>query len=605
MSEEKKQPNIVKKVFERSSSLQERVSPLFTYYKNPKKAPKAPAKPSAKVADKEPHSRRLPVAIDFGSSRVKLLQLAQDANGAMEIVMMDEEEGATKQALEKVLSRNPVGPNVVVGLPAKETLTYNFTFPPMSEEDLREAVRWKIRQLRPFDLDEERVRYALLRWEGPLAESATGGQQRVTVVCVSSDNLNAKNAIVASVGLKPVSVHVSPLALVNVRRFGTTQRNSDEVVLWLDLGAEESVFIIEKGGVVYFMRNLSVTGKLLTKQVAQACRVTENEAEELKKKHGLDFWTPELQPNILSDEERSKDPAIGVCYALISMLENLVVDIEHSFKYFSYQVTQSQIPKFDRIILSGGSSSLKRLENFLGDRLAVPVERVEPFLALHIQDVLKSQRKDFTQDAMVYASAAGLALTPLIDKERVVNLLVPEKKKSSAAWSGKEIKFNPRLAGIAAGVAVLALVLPQVGAVFFYKNQADSYTRQVKDARAELARRQSSQLELAEQEKTLLDKKNSLEEKLTLFHQSGRDGKDFSKTLSKLASLMPQEIWVTKLSYSDKKLTVVGATAKNEQIVSFLENLKKPSDFSDVTFNYTQRDVSAAVYSFEIMMNVK
>ena len=604
MSEEKKQENIVKKVFERSGSLQERVSPLFTYYKNPKKD-KAAAKP-AKVVDKEPRSRRLPAAIDFGSTRVKLLQLAQDDKGSLEVVLMDEEEGQNKQALEKVLGRNPVGPDVIVGLPAKETLTYNFTFPQMSEEDLREAVRWKIRQLRPFDLDEEKIKYALLRWEGPLAEAPLGGQQRVTVVCVSMDNLAQKNATLASVGLKAVSVHVSPLGLVNVRRFGTTQRSSDEVVLWLDLGAEESVFIIEKAGVVYFMRNLSVTAKLLTKQIAQACHVPENEAEEMKKKHGLEFWTPELQANILSEEERSKNPSAAVCYALISMLENLVIDIEHSFKYFSYQVTQSQIPKFDRIVLSGGSASLKRLENFLGDRLTVPVERVEPFAALRVQDMLKNQRRDFTQDSMVFASAAGLALTPLIDKERVVNFLAADKKKSSpSVWAGKEFKLSPRAAGIAAGVAALALVLPQIGSVFYYKKQTDSYTRQVKDARAELARRQSNQLELAEKEKTLLDKKNSLEERLLLFRQSGRNGKDFSKTLSKLAAAMPQEIWVTKLSYADRKLTVVGATSKNELIVNFLENLKKPDDFSDVVFNYTQRDVSSAVYSFEIMMNVK
>ncbi len=597
---EKKQDNIVKKVFERSAARQERVSPLFTHYKNPKKAKTKPAK----VVENQSRSRRLPVAIDFGSTRIKLVQLAQDANGFFEVVLMDEEPGQTKQALEKILSRNPVGPNVIMGLPAKETQTYNFTFPPMSEEDLREAVRWKIRQLRPFDLDEDKVKYALFRWEGPAAQAPMGGQQRVTVVCVSMDNLTQKSVALNEVGLKPISVHVSPLGLVNVRRFGTVPRNSDEVVLWLDLGAEESVFIVEKGGIVYFMRNLSVTGKLLTKQIAQACQVQEEEAEALKRKYGLEFWTPELQANVPSEEQKTKNPAIGVCYALISMLENLVVDIEHSFKYFSYQVTQSQIPKFDRVVLSGGSASLKRLENFLSDRLAVPVERVEPFATLRIQEVLKNQRKNIAEDAMIFASAIGLALTPLIDKERVVNLIAVEKKKTSATRINLP-KINVYWVGVAVSLAALALVVPQLWDVFYYKKQADSLNQQVKNARLELTRRQSSQMELAAKEKVLLEKKNSLDEKLSLFHQSGREDRDFSKILSKLASLMPEEIWVTKLSYADKKLTVVGATSKNELIVSFLENLKKPNDFSDVVFNYTQRDVDSAVYSFEIMMNVK
>ncbi len=164
--------NIVKKVFERSGAKAEKISPLFTHYKNPKTQK---AKPAKVAPGPKSHGKRLPVAIDFGLSRVKLVQLAQDAKGALEVVLMDEEilgeDNArptivkSKQALEKLLSRNPVGPQVVLGLPAKETLTFNFTFPVMSDEELREAVKWKIRQLRPFDLEEDKVKYAILRWD--------------------------------------------------------------------------------------------------------------------------------------------------------------------------------------------------------------------------------------------------------------------------------------------------------------------------------------------------------------------------------------------------------------------------------------------------------
>ena len=612
MTEEKKPDNIVKKVFERSGQRQERISPLFTHYKNPQKSKKI-GKP-AMVVDKEPQPRRLPVSIDFGTSRIKLLQLAQDARGGLQVVLMDEEiclqEASlnplfqTKQALEKILSRNPVGPNVIIGLPAKETQTYNFTFPPLSEEDLREAVRWKIRQLKPFDLEEDKIRYALLRWESQGTQTQAAAQQRVTVVCVSADNLSQKSTVLNEVGLKPVSVHVSPLALVNIRRFRTPSRKSEEMVLWLDLGAEESVFIVEKRGVVYFMRNLSVTGKQLTKQVAQACHISEPEAEELKRQHGLEFWTPELQANVLSDEEKKANPSAAVCYALVSLLENLVIDVEHSFKYFSYQVTQSQIQKFDRVVLAGGGSNLKRIENFLGDRLAVPVEKVDPFAVLQVQESLKNQRKNLAEDALVFASAAGLAISPLVDKESVADLLTLGRKKEENPWIGR-LKLNPRLAGSLAAAIVLLLTVPQIAQAVYYKKQADQITQQVKQVRADIGHRQSSQLEFAEEEKKLLERKNKLEEKLSLFHQYAGGKKEFSEVLAKLASLMPKELWITKLSYAENKLTLVGSTSKNEYVVDFLENLKKPEDFSDVAFNYTQRDANSSVFSFEIIMTVK
>jgi type IV pilus assembly protein PilM len=612
MSAEKKKPdNIVKKVFERSGARPDKVSPLFTHFKN---QPKVKAQKPAKAA-KEPKtgsSKRLPAAVDFGQSRIKLLQLVQDAKGGYEVATMDEELLSeepgraeivkNKQALEKLLSRNPVSPQVIVGLPAKETQTFNFTFPVMADEELREAVKWKIKQLRPFDLDEEKVKYVLLRWEAAPAPGAQGAQQRVTVVCVSGNNLSEKAALLNEVGLKPISMQVSALSLVQTKRTSNVSKNPDEVVLWLDLGAEESVFIVEKGGVVYFLRNLSVTGKQMTKQVAQSCKLDERKAEEMKAAHGLDFWSPQFQSGALTDEEKAKNASASVCLALVSVLENLVLDVEHSFKFFSYQVSQSQISKFDRIILTGGASNVKKMDQFLSDRLSVPVDRLDPFFSLRVQDTLKTRRPNLAEDGARFASAAGLALSH-VQAADAFNLLAGEKKKRVSVTG--RIKMHPKVAVSLAALLCVAAIVPPVASVFYFKNEAATLSKRVKEARADLKRRQSSQLELAEQEKKMLERKAMLEEKLTLFRQSGRDQRRFSETLVKLASLMPEEIWVTKLSYADKRMILVASTAKNESMIQFLDNLKKPDDFSDVVFNYTKRDPKSPVFSFEVMMSVK
>ena len=611
MTDEKKPDNIVKKVFDRPDTQSGRVSPIFTYYKNLRKAKKELAR--AKVPDPE-GLRRFPAAVDFGLSCIKVIQLAQDAQGQVEVVLMDEESCAvessgdryfkTKKALDNILSRNSLGTSVVVGLQAKETQSYSFSFPPMSEEELREAVRWKVRQLKPFNLEEEKVHYAVLRWERPDAQRSPVLQQRVTVVCVSTDSISQKTSILDAAGIKPLAVCVSALGLANARRFRAASRIPDEVVLWLDLGGEESVFVVEKNGVTLFMRNLTVTGNLLTRQVAQACHVTEAEAETLKQKHGLEYWTPELQANVLSQSEKQADPSAAVCYALVSTLENLVVDIEYSFKYFSYQVTQSQIPKFDRVILAGGCSNLKRIENFLSDRLAVPVEKVNPFSSVHVPETIRNTRKNFEVDGPVFAPGVGLALTPLLDKDSVIDLLVGQKKKTGGHRIG-ELRLTPkRVAVLATGTAALLLV-PLTVERFHVKKIATETSRQVKAAREELTRRQSSQMELAEEEKKLLGQKTLLQDRLSLLLRNSADHRSFSRVLTTLASLLPDEIWVTKLSYAEKKLTLVGATAKNELIVVFLENLKKPEEFSDVAFDHAERDPNSSVFSFQIMMNVK
>jgi len=52
-------------------------------------------------------------------------------------------------------------------------------------------------------------------------------------------------------------------------------------------------------------------------------------------------------------------------------------DIEHTFKSFSYQVTQSQITRFEKVILSGGGSYLKGLLPFLRNRLNADVQMID------------------------------------------------------------------------------------------------------------------------------------------------------------------------------------------------------------------------------------
>ncbi len=614
-SEQPKKPdNIVKKVFDRSGSKSDKVSALFTHYKNPKAKKEAAKndKTKSKPAKKESPSKRMPVAIDFGASRIKLFQLAADGKDGYGVAVMDEEAldvsqgssvGQTKQAIQKLVGRNPVGSNVIIGLPARECLTYNFTFPSMTDDELREAVKWKIKQTKPFDLEVDKIKYTLLKWDSGVT-SAAQAQQRVTVVCVSADNLAQKTTLLSEAGLKPVSAMISPLALMQTRRFGRLVKPSDELTLWLDLGSDESVFIVEKNGVVLYMRNLSITGKVLTRQIGQTCHVADVEAEDLKKKYGLESWSPNLQSLNVTEDEKISNPSLGVCLALTSMLENLVVDIEHSFKHFSYQVTQSQIANFDRVVLAGGCSNLKKLDQFLSDHLGVPVSKIEPFTALKLSEAITNQRKNLSDDALIFASAAGLAVTQASDKARVYDLL-SEVKRSSSNPLWEKIQSKPQLAAIAAVVLLAVVTLPQAGALAFYKKQADSLNLQVKQTRGDINKRQSSQLEMAEQEKKLIEKKEMLEEKLMMFRESGRNEKDFSKLLTKIATLLPEEMWVTKLAYVDKKLTLVGATSRNELIVNFLDNLKKPSEFSDVVFNYTQKDAAASIYNFEVMMTVK
>ena len=613
---DKKGSNIVKKVFGRRDAGREHVSTLFTYKKQTQKMLpggeiKAAADPRGALVFSP-----LPAAIDFGSSGIKLLQLGREPKGEVEVSLLDEELyektagrdlwQQQKEALGKILLRNSVGRAAVIALSSKEVQVYNFVFSGMSEKELGEAVNWKLKQTRPFDLDIEKIRYGFVRWTSRSAAPSAPVQQRVMVVCAPAESVLKKVELLGQMGLKTLAVEVAPVSMMNLKKFRSSTFAADETALWLDLGAEESTIALERGGSALFFRNLAVTARQLTRQIAQSLRVEEPRAEELKRRQGLIYWSPEKEASGILQEEKlqkKEDEAASVYYGTVSSLENLVIDIEHSFKYFSHQVTQSQMSKFDRVILTGGGANLRNLDRFLSARLNVPVDSLNPLLGFRVREGLKTEKSMLLSNASSFAISLGLSLGQVIPKPMRINLLsAPHRMSLESAW--KELRKKPRKALAAAACVALVFLGPQFARTSYYRVQLDGAEKKLKSAKSELSRLQAGQLQSAEEESRLSDKKKLLETKLEVLHESSQGSKQFSEILAKLSELLPEEVWITKLSYNERKMTIVGLTLKNELIVNFMEQLTKSDNFKDVTFNYTQKETNAKTYRFEVMMNV-
>ena len=161
---------IVKDIFDRKTG-RGKVSTIFTHSKpSPKIMPPGPKRevPSYPL-------RPLPAAIDIGTSSIKLLQLAEGEKKRLEIVCVDEEglsagadsgsAASIRPALEKIISRNRTGPLCLTTLSTRDVQFYNMLFPPMSEDELITAIRYKVTQLKPFDSDIERLIIRFSKWD--------------------------------------------------------------------------------------------------------------------------------------------------------------------------------------------------------------------------------------------------------------------------------------------------------------------------------------------------------------------------------------------------------------------------------------------------------
>jgi len=594
--------NIVKEIFEKQKQAVDKVSTIFTHFRPASKAVLFPKPKTASLP------AGLPAAVDVGTSSIKIVQLAQGSGSELEIIAIDREQYSSDrhEFLKRIISRNKIGPEVIASISAKEVQVYNFSFPQMSEEELKQAIRWKVAQTKPFGLSLEAVVYSYIK--GQKLPGLKTPQQRVLVACAAKETVQRTISLFSELSLKPIAIEVAPISLINLAAGKKSFTSDNSVTLWLDLGAEESTLVIAKTGSLCFWRPLTFTSQHLTNQIAKALGVSEPEAEKLKKEQGFSFWSPDKKSSVFlkenKDSKQKEDLSQIVYRSLVSALENLVVDIEHSFKYFSYQVTQSQITKFDKVILAGGGANLKNLDRFLNSRLEVPVERASPLLSFKVPATLREQKRQFFTAPAEFSVASGMALASQVDQEERINLLPQEEKKGLELLTS-HLKERPvKIAALAVGLAIF-LILIQVFRVGFYGWKTNSFNKKVRSAQSSLSALQSKQLKLAEKEGQLLERKIVLESRLAILDSAVRRPEEFSKVLAQVATLLPEEIWVTKLLYLEEKISLTGSTSDLNLVTQLIETLKQSDDFTEVVFNYTQKEPKSNVYNFEITAQVK
>ncbi len=604
---DKQAKGIVKEIFGKSNPGPRNISTIFTHFRRPPKVP--PKSKSSRFL------KKLPTAIDIGAESIKIIQLAQrQPKGEIGVVCIDKEEysikGKTPEAIDqretlrKLIKRNDIGREVVTGISASQAQIYNLVFPQMAEGELHDAIRLKITQLRPFGLGLEAIAYNFIKGEDLVRSKST--QQKVLLICASRELIRSRMLLLQDLGLKPISIEVAPLALANLDKFRKLPSGKEEIVLWLDLGAQESALTITQGGSLRFCRVLAINSNHITKQIAQHNHISEEEAEQAKKEYGLIFWSPDKKVPVFLEPEKAsqgaEDKPAEVYRSLISSLENFVVDITHSFKYFSYQVTQSQVTKFDRLILSGGGVKLKKLDSFLNARFGVPVEKVDPFSFFGISDSIRDQKANLLSQASEFTIAAALAIGSKTAISKQIDLIPREKKKGWALVKdhsqNRTVKFAMSLL-----VGALILMIFQVGKVASSRWEMSAANKEVRLVQNQLSSLQSQQLKLAQEEAQLLERKIELSDRLSFLKGSTRQPESFSEVFAEVANLLPEEIWITKLSYLEDKINIAGSTSNIQVVMSLIETLKKSDDFIDVTFTYTQRDVgkNTDLYSFEII----
>jgi len=350
-----------------------------------------------------------PLGIDIGTNSFKIASILPGTEGfVLSDLIVEEFNQAVindparkkellpeilKMTIEKYNLSDQVYASISPALAQIKTINLS----PMPKEEIEGALRLELQQTNLKKEEDISFDYIVLNSEESLNKSPT---EVLAIVSAKKDILDYMQ-ILTSAGLKPLAIEMDSISAISCLNF-MNQINPNEIVVFLELGAGVSTLNIVEDEKLRLVRNVSLNGNLLTSSIKEHLNIKFEEAEEVKKSFDC------LTLNNVSDFSGSASPELA--NVIKSNLDTLILDIEHTFKYYSYQLTRSRVGWFNRLVLSGGCGLLKNIDKYLSDHLDVPVQVADPFRRLNISSGVKSIFPDINIVAPRLSVCVGLAL---------------------------------------------------------------------------------------------------------------------------------------------------------------------------------------------------
>jgi type IV pilus assembly protein PilM len=345
------------------------------------------------------------VGLDIGSSAVKAIELKQ-AGKALRVTAFASEPvppdsivdgaiidgGAVADAIKRLFENKAFKTKeVAASLSGNAVIVKKISLPVMTEAELAESIYWEAEQYIPFDIQDVNLDYQIL---DPGTGADGKGTMEVLLVAAKKDKIADYTGVIAQAGRTPVVVDVDAFALQNAyeANYGL---DAGAVVVLLNAGASAINVNVLCGDQSLFTRDISMGGNAYTEAVQKELNLPFETAERAKKGESVD----------------------GVAFSevvpvLHAMNENLLLEIQKTFDFFKATASSDRI---DRIVLSGGASSVDGFSTALEERFGAPVEFFNPFKTI----TFESQKLGVSspeQVATCAAVAVGLALRKVGDR---------------------------------------------------------------------------------------------------------------------------------------------------------------------------------------------
>ena len=341
--------------------------------------------------------------MDISDSSIKVAQLnfqgQQVASASFaDVALLDKtivnhlimnEQRLADNILKAVLAaKNIDGKYVVCSVPEAKSFIRLLQIPKMPEAEIDSAIPYELEQDIPIPVDQVYLDWQIIN-ELP-------DKLELLVAASSKEYIDTLVETLHLAKLVPLAMEIGSQATA---RALIGKENLSKSVLVVDIGAQQTSFIIVDQGNLIYTSSVPIAGNAFTESIARNLGIPAAQAEKLKQPYGL-----------LTETQQG----INVRKAFLPVLDNVVDEIKNVIRFFEeHSVSHRTI---ETVVLCGGSSSVPGLMEYISARINVGLESGKLNVGLGNPWSNFSAGADHAeqpisgQGALQYSTAIGLAL---------------------------------------------------------------------------------------------------------------------------------------------------------------------------------------------------
>ena len=527
------------------------------------------------------------LGIDIGTSSIKFVQLTKSFRGpaaakffenpvpqslpeaqAADSIIPEWNTDLAKIIKESIEEKGLASDEYITSLPSRLIMMREVKLPFKEVAKIRQVIKFEIEQSLPFPPEEVVVDF--------LVNDENQEKALVTAFCLHKRNLSNHLSLLNAAGIEPKIVIIDSFPIL--RALKESAHNLEGVIVHLDLGAKNTTVNIFKDGAFAYTRAIPKAGNFITRKIKDRFEISFEEAETLKKDPAIDLTSSDLS---------------DTAQIISRSLEEIAAEVSYTIN--SFWAKKGEYP-VNKILLGGGTSSLKGIEQILGNKLNSDVSLFLPKSFFEVSGTEQEQ----VMNSPVFHISLGLAALETDDKIRRINL---RREEYVHKGIDKKVKNNIKYA---AGLLAAIIVLSGFNSTFDLfqkKNENKDMEKRIMSIYREIIPAGNVVNEIVQSEQYV----GKVKEEFRKFQQIMETKTTPIEVMRELSTIIPKDfqIKILDLSLREKKLEIKGEAEKLESVDKLQKMLKSSPSFKEIKISSIQMNQvkNIAEFTLDIELN--